>query len=389
MVHTLLFRAKDVCRVAVVLMLWLAAAPDSYAQSVASRKVNCAFQATRLDEVIRHLSQETGVSFIYSSNKTDLSKEVTLAAVNRPLEETLTQIGTQLNLEFKLQGRYVMIKPAPEPVRISQNKAGKVPVAVRSASAPAFSHVAAFYQTPEPDFSVIDRTVIPALSERSLPALSKPFGRYPLSALPLGDARKISTDYLNRGWFVSVGSVLGDYASGFEIQAGLRSVYLVFTPTWMGTKGYRGAYGVGTSVNLTRNFSFVPVYSIGTAGSSSTERWRNTQGLVQLKFTERITHHQFKLMWQYDVSPSVFVKLGPTINQTRTRYASYQSVSLAQLRPVSVAMIKGDANTLKVGGVMYDNIQSQSSLLSEQLVRRFWIGWEASVGVRIDFFKNQ
>src|SRR5690349_9126180 len=102
---TLLWRARDVSRVCMVLVLWMTGI-SLHAQSIAARKVNCAFNATRLDEVIHHLSLEAGVSFIYSSNKTDLNKVVTLSVENRSLEETLTIIGAQLGIEFKMLGRY-------------------------------------------------------------------------------------------------------------------------------------------------------------------------------------------------------------------------------------------------------------------------------------------
>src|SRR5690349_3810277 len=109
MAGTLHWKARDVCRVCMVLVL-LVTGMSVHAQSIAARKVNCAFNSTRLDEVIHHLSLEAGVSFIYSSNKTDLSKVVTLSVENQSLEETLSMIGSQLGIEFKMQGLYVMIK---------------------------------------------------------------------------------------------------------------------------------------------------------------------------------------------------------------------------------------------------------------------------------------
>ncbi len=110
----------------VVLLLWIRGI-SVHAQSIAARKVSCAFSATRLDEVIRHLSLEAGVSFIYSSNKTDLNRVVTLQVENQSLEETLSMIGLQLGVEFKMQGRYVMIKQQADIKPDQHISSGKVP----------------------------------------------------------------------------------------------------------------------------------------------------------------------------------------------------------------------------------------------------------------------
>lgn len=381
-------RERDVCRVCMVLVLWMTGM-SVYAQSVSARKVSCAFSETRLDEVIRHLSQEAGVSFIYSSNKTDLGSVVTLSVENRALEETLSIIGSQVNIEFRIQGRYVIIKPseariAPQNIA-KQSIAGKVPVKARRTS-----DVVAFYPASSP---TVSRLWIPAFAERELPPAFEPaFTQTVVSPVTQLEARSVAARVPHAGWYFSVGPVINDHSSGLEFQAGIRSAYLVFTPAWMSSGRYRSAFGVGTSLSLGRNLALTPIYLLGESNGSTSTRWRTGQGITELKLTEKTIHHQVKLLVQYAVAPSVMVKLGPTINQSTTTYDWYQTTSVIQRRSV----ISATPDPGGIGGaggnvVIVDEIMSSSrpSFISEQRVRRAWIGWEASVAVKINFSENK
>lgn len=388
MADILHLKARDVCSVFLILVLWTAGMTVQ-AQSIGARKVTCAFQATRLDEVIRHLSLEAGVSFIYSSNKTDLNKVVTLTVDSRPLEETLNLIGSQIDLEFKMQGRYVMIKPLPSyaDVKAARSMAGRVPVA-HTVKTPKHSLIAYYHaQTP-------DRTMIPSFVERELPSFNTPFINTAVSPVTLGEARAVSPRIFNAGWFMSVGPVFSDFSSGLEVQAGIRSAYLVFTPSWMSGARYHYAFGVGTSVPLAKNLALTPVYLMGNASSTSVMRWRNVQGITEMKQTERMTHHQIKLMFQYEVNPAVMIKLGPTFNQSNTKYNSYQTTSTLIQRRTIIPPVLGDGVSAgyETGDfIVVDQVESatRSSLLSEQRVRKAWLGWEASVAVKVNFSRKK
>lgn len=359
------------------------------AQSIGARKVTCAFQTTRLDEVIRHLSLEAGVTFIYSSNKTDLNKVVTLAVDSRPLEETLNAIGSQIDLEFKMQGRYVLIKPlyAQPGIKSARSSAGRVPVA-RTVKKTTHNLIA-YYPAQTPD-----RTIIPSFVERELPSFDAPFISTGVGPMTLGEPRAVSPQSFNAGWFMSVGPVFNDFSSGLEIQAGIRSAYAVFTPTWMSGARYHHAFGVGTSVPLAKNLSLTPVYLLGNARSSSVMRWRNMQGITEMKQTENMTHHQIKLMFQYEVNPAVMIKLGPTLNQSNTKYNSYQTTStLIQRRSIMAPVVGEGVSAGYESGdfIVVDRVESatRSSLLSEQRVRKAWLGWEASLAVKVNFSRKK
>jgi hypothetical protein len=376
---TLLWRAKDVGKVCLVLVLWITAI-SLPAQSIGARRVNCAFNATRLDEVIHHLSLEAGVSFIYSSNKTDLNKVVSLNVENRSLEETLAIIGTQLGIEFKMVGRYVMIKQhtdgrAPQPSAL-----GKVPLG-HSRKLPSVTDGASYYPMAS------TRLLMPSFVERDLPSFEPTQTTAQVSSIPLAAAREISAYNRHAGWFMSVGPVLNDYSSGFEIQAGMRRAYFVFTPTWMASTRFHGGYGFGTSIDLGRNLSFNPVYSLGSSQHSSTTKWRNTQGLNELKQKEKMIHHQLKLMLQYAVAPSFVVRMGPTINQSYTTYDTYQTTTFYQKRSV-IGTGLGDGPGAGVVITQVDGYK-QPTLLSEQRVRNAWLGWEASIAFKINFLQKK
>lgn len=352
-----------------------------HAQSIAARKVSCAFTATRLDEVIRHLSLEAGVSFIYSSNKTNLSKVVTLNVENRSLEETLTMIGSQLGVEFKMQGRYVMIKQLPDNKPVVHPAAGKVPVA-RMNKTPSTSDASAYYSPSQ--MLPASRETMPVFMERLMPPIEPTLITTRVNPIPLPEARRISVNNMHAGWFLSVGTVLNDFSSGVELQAGVRRAYFVFTPSWMSSGRFHGGYGFGTSIDLGHNLSFTPIYSFATSQQSTTTRWRNAQGINELKEKEKTIHHMMKLMVQYAVTPSFVVKLGPTINQSNAIIETYQTTTFVNLRPVVVSSSIGDEGASVITVSQVDS-PSRSALLSQQRVRNAWMGWEASIAFKVNF----
>jgi len=371
-------------------VLWTAGI-TGHAQSIGTRKVSCAFQATRLDEVIRHLSQEAGVSFIYSSNKTNLNKVVTLSVENRSLEETLNLIGTQLDVEFKMQGRYVMIKQQPTEVKpLRHSTAGRVPLGRFSKNASG-TGVVAYY--PASNSPLQSRVSVPTFIDRELPPIEPTFTRSAINTIPLSDRRDVSAQQNRAGLFFSVGTVLNDYSSGIELQAGIRSAYVVFTPTWMSNGKYHSAVGLGTSIPVGKNVALAPVYLFGQYHSSSTMRWRNTQGITEMKQTEKVIHHQVKLMIQYTVTPAFVVKLGPTINQSNTTIGYYQTTSsFIERRSTQMPGAGEPGGNGYVGSniVVIDQLSTtKSSPLAEQHVRNAWLGWEASIAVKLNFYKEK
>jgi len=373
-----------------LLLVLLAAGITGQAQSIGTRKVSCAFQATRLDEVIRHLSQEAGVSFIYSSNKTNLSKVVTLSVENQSLEETLNLIGAQLDVEFKMQGRFVMIKQQATEVKpMRHGTAGRVPLGRFSKNASG-TGVIAYY--PASNSRTRSRVSVPIFVERQLPPIEPTFTRSEINSIPLTNRRDVSALRNRAGLFFSAGTVLNDYSSGIELQAGIRSAYLVFTPTWMSNGKYHSAIGLGTSIPLGKNLALTPVYLLGQYHSSSTMRWRNTQGITEMKQTEKAIHHQVKLMIQYTVTPAFVVKLGPTINQSNITYSYYQTTSTFIERRSSQIPGAGVPDNGNAGSniTVIDQISSTKvSPLAEQHVRNAWLGWEASIALKLNFSKGK
>jgi hypothetical protein len=361
-----------------VLVLWVAGI-SVHAQSIGSRKVSCAYTATRLDEVIHHLSVEAGVSFIYSSNKTDLNKVVTLNVDNRSLEETLSLIGAQLGIEFKMQGRYVMIKQQQTEVKASRNVAGRVPLGPRKL---ATTHELSIY-SPAGDVPA-SRLLVPAFTERMDPMFVPAYTEPQVSAIRVTEPRRVSVNHLRDGFFLAAGPLLSDRSSGIELQAGARRAYFVFTPSWLRNGRFHVGYGLGTSIDLGHNLAFNPVYSFNTSHHSSTSMWRNNQGINELEMREKTLHHQLKLMIQYAVTPSFVVRLGPTINQSTTEYDTYRTTTYIQRRSVVISD-PADGSYGNMVVVNQVDATNKASLLSKQRVRDAWFGWEASLAFRISF----
>lgn len=364
-----------------------------------STRVTLAAERADFHQVIQRLTQLTGLHFIYSSNKVGASKRVSISVQNKPIEEVFVQLARQMNVVFKRKDGYVIIKPA---------EAG-----IQSATSPQRRQADSRVTTTDlkPVFDTTDVTAFaggePLLNERnSLPIASASddfFRRYAkdlqfyfdttfLKTVPPQSMEKLNVKNSHRGWFVSAGFLVNDYSVGAEIQAGIRAIYLVCSPTWIKqTALFHGAYGLGSSIMLTRNFSLNPTYTVATVKETEDFVLRTSDGIFMSGLQITSNHRQLRLMVQYALTKNILLRLGPSFNRALTEYTftSRPNVFLYNSEPGKTA------DTPFEKGSFYSNSSEGTaiSVNSPAPQERFqwissWVGWEAGVSYKINFFKR-
>ncbi len=372
------------------LIVVLAAFTWADAQSLHSKKITFCCNSSDFVTIMEDLSKATGVHFVYSSNKIQTSQPITLSLRNKRLSEVLDLLGKQLNLSFKIQEHYITVKSngvqyLSAPVELTSLKQELPQQQIESVS----QEVEKTEKTFGP--AVVEKmksaTDLPSNSEEVTPYVAKLKNYFDpafLNKVPIrylkSTAKKLGVDH---GWFVSVGSLVNDYSAGVEVQAGLRHAYVVFTPTWLRDDEYHGALGLGTSLKLSNSFSLRPVYSYASMKETKTD-YANTVFVKSpaYQISTATTHHQVKLMLQYDVSEKMKFRVGPTFNHSSTT-STYQATEVLYHRQ---APSEYNAPPGGDGPGPRTVFRSNPSQLPASLkANKFWVGWEASFSYRINF----
>ncbi|WP_236675803.1 DUF4974 domain-containing protein [Chryseolinea lacunae] len=352
------------------------------------------FHGQTFQQVVHELERVSGLHFIYSTDKIAMDHRVTLSVHNRSIEEVLVLLGKLVNLSFKVQGKYVVIKTlTPVLAMPSQPFVEKVLKPANNSimpSAPepesttdeAFLHRWTGDNSTDYSTATLDRDQL----ETDLQNLQVYFNAATLRNVPARYINKI-TRRNKLGWFASGGFVLNDYSVGAEFQAGMRPFYAVLGAAWMSDSKYKGSYGVGSSLHIKRNFSVNPVISF----SPMTETTRTTSNFYG-RFVEenvRITaaHWQMKWMVQYTIGRNLNLRAGPTFNRLTTTF-DYQDVTIGHYEKSGVV-------ALPSRGVSGSYDRQPETVVTKVIIinpRRLdyqalqhWVGWEASISYRINF----
>lgn len=354
------------------------------AQSLLATPVTYSVKSVKLDRVIDDLSRMTGIYFVYSSNKIVANQPVSLTVTRQPLLEVLELIGKQLNLSFKSEGRHVVIKSLPavsKPVaHTSKLRSDDIILATTAEQ----------YVVPQRRYEVPSQVhpAAPATSNLSSPdeylqksiiRLQSYFDSTTLSNVPVQYVRRINRHFLNRGWFIAAGPVFNDYSSGFELQAGVPHMYAIYAPTWISMEKFHGAYGIGSSVQISEKFSFNPSYLYAHVKESQTY---NYYGTPPFREDISIDHHQVKLMLQYNHVKAISLRAGVTLNGSKSTY-NYQAAE----KVFFLSSNAGSQGLTEVVGIP-KTIDYHSVNAPTHEATRLWIGWEVSLAYRINFLKK-
>jgi hypothetical protein len=385
MVRCLFWREKVVRSIATGIILFCTvqnACPQTIAGSQA-KKVTLSCNGVYFQDFINQLAGITGLHFIYSSSKIRTNSLVYLTVRDKSVEEVLGLVGDQLKLSFKKQDRHVVIKtiPAAQPSFVAGPLQPKQKNVVRPRKEPA-SLLALPDSTVLTASARITGNPAPSFSsdyfKKHLQDLQEYFDSAMLTRIPTQYIRKINLNNNHRGLFISAGLVVNDYSAGTELQAGIRAAYAVFNSGWTQSGQYSSRYGVGSSFLLSRNFSVNPVYTFAVIREKSSES----------PWTLCAKQHQVKLMLQYSLSKHVAVRFGPSFNYLNATYTFQRPKRLFETiiidgpdTPKNVYYhAEYGAQPARTGAYMIITHPS-----SYQAIRS-WMGWEASISYKINFF---
>jgi hypothetical protein len=380
--------ALNVLLPSAIFILTLINVSDVLAQRPIGITYTCS--ATRLEFVIEHLSKKTGYDFIYSRNLIDISRPVSLTVRNKSIIEVLSLIERQVNVSFKLQDRHIIVKNNPHGVIAVSNPAERRTAKIETPS---------FKSTDSLLTSSLGRNISVVPRENHTEILRDHFDKRinELQALlGPGVPKNIPPFYINQinfnnrhmGWFGAIGTYVGDHGSGLELQAGLPYAYVVFHPKWSFTDGFNGAYGVGSSFNLAGNFSFNGIYMYSGKTTTETAHLMSPPNMPmgpEFRRYEVVRLHQIKMAVQYAFSKTLSIRVGPVLNYRNTaRQFSVTTNSYSEMNYSYRQAVAGDKYTIAY--------QTGNQVVSASPILRFsesWIGWDASLIYRINFFRSR
>ena len=371
------------------MVIWMSV--DVRAQAVdgiLTKGISLSYQDKRFHDVVEDLERVTGLHFIYSSNKIEVNSRVTLSAHRHSLDDVLAQLGKQMNLVFKVQGKYVVIKTLSVVPAVSRS------ISPAAASVHASEPAEDLQETGSPigsqsfdtrDFSAATLSY-PQL-KKDLQTLQVYFDSDLLQKIPSQYIRKIGQRH-RLGWFASGGFMMNDYSAGAVFQVGMRSLYFVMGSSWMSNSKYHGSYGLGSSIKIAHNFSVNPAITF----SPMKETNQHTTNFYGHKVDENVQlkagHWQMKWMVQYALGRHINLNFGPTINRLHTSFTT-KDVSVSRFTQVAgfVGAPQGysaygrepSTQPMVTTLVVVDSHQKQYQTL------QYWVGWEASVSYRINF----
>ncbi len=366
-----------------VLIYW-----SGSSQSFSSKKISLSVQSATLHEVIDQLSLATGLYFIYSPDKIKSKGLLSLNISNKTITEALTSAGLQMNLDFKQQGDYVIVK-ANEFGQLIAKADMQVRPELRVRPQPSLiTFFPPLQSAPLRTVNFLQPDSVNRL-DKYMKQLQPYFDSTLLKRVPPQYVQRLNKNNKHRGWFVAAGGMVNDYSRGLEFQAGMRSAYFVYTPSWLSSGQFHGAYGLGSSILLGGNFTLNPVYSFTNMNWKYPTEYliaRMMEGPSQLKVTTR--HHQVKLMVRYAIMKNLVLQAGPTFNRAATHY-QFSETDRAIFRGwISSSMASGVPSsgtttaTYARPNVPMEIYPARPSSFEST---KSWVGYEASLLIRINF----
>ena len=300
--------ALGISRIILCLVLSLplhAQTPDDLLQ----RNVTIIGSNIHFEDVLEQLTLQTKMHFIYSSSIVNLDKPVTLIARQQSLNSVLNELSSQMNVSFKRQGDYFVVK--------------------RNIAKSNFTIVQPKLANSE---DLEDEEV--AIEESNLQASR--FDSYSFTSYENNRDAEITKDLLNFGdrlklkyyplsrtvsingprqknWFASGGLFINDYGAGVELQGGVQLLHAVVNASALGDGVYRFGYGLGTGINLKPGVTANVAYTFATLNRDEIDTWHN-----QYQTTSH--HHNIRFMANISLSTHFSLRFGPTFNILRTSY---------------------------------------------------------------------
>lgn len=394
-----------------VLFLFLChIAPAQYIRTSYANKITLTSSGIQFKVLIDKLSGITGLHFIYSSNKIETTRLVSVSVKDKSLEEALVLLGRQLHVAFiKRDNKYVIIKTAEvaPATRTTTQALTRRPEFDKIYSAPKYTPLIASTEeiytasanAPEP---VAGRPMAATGNylRKHLKEMQVYFDTSRLRRLPEYELKKVNLKNRHSGWYISAGVMLNDFAAGAQLQAGVRSLYAVYNPAWLRSGRYFGSFGFGTSMQLSRNIAFTPVYTYGTVKQNEIFKVNMPRRTIEGQAELVAKLHQVRFTFQYAVTSNLNIRLGPTLGYVKAKYSVEKNnvmvfrranigapVTLPALTTKTTAAYTAAYPAIPVQIVTEFNRTAPAAAFAEH--KKYMLGWEASISYRINFFRKR
>ncbi len=325
------------------------------------------------EDVLEQLTLQTKIHFIYSSSIVNLDKPVTLIARQQSLNSVLSELSSQMNVSFKRQGDYFVVKrniaksnfTMVQPKLANSEDLGDEETTLEESNLQA-SRLGPFSFTSYEN----DRD-----AEITKDLLN--FGdRLKLRYYPLSPKVSINSPR-QKNWFASAGLFINDYGAGVELQGGIQLLHAIVNASALGDGVYRFGYGLGTGILLKPGVTANLAYTFASLNREEIDTWHN-----QYQTTSH--HHHIRFMANVSLSTHFSIRFGPTFNILKTsyKYVPEPSSSTIAIRyrqaPTQpyLSPTQGYSRTLNyqapVAPVDYETANS-------------WVGFELGVAYRVNF----
>ncbi|HWA32649.1 MAG TPA: hypothetical protein VG737_00895 [Cyclobacteriaceae bacterium] len=351
-------------------------------QNILEKKVKVNFQGVRLSAALQEIEKQARVHFIYSSNIVEPGRKLSYSAENATLSEVFTHLGQEMNLEFKAQNLYIIIKRRaviPSPPTLTLQTPTENSILKEDVTSPQQMHrTRAVSENTSIDLSA----QIHQLYLRKLDSLN-------LRKAMLEISRQPATDHTTK-FYAAAGLYLNDFSGGVELQAGVRSFYAVFNAGLSEGKYLRMGFGAGTNIHLAGKLRVNPVYTFSTIKEIS------SQGISSINedgYTVSAQQHQLKLMLEYPFAKNFYARLGPSLNVMNLNFKQQADPAVyytgrSQPRSYSYPMPQNSP-----GAGFFTATALQRSNTASPEVRyeamKSWIGFEAGIYYNLNFSRSR
>lgn len=350
---------------------------QSLSPDLSERMVTLKVKNASLETVLQRLSEQAKLYFIYSSNSVGLNRSVTLDVNQQPLINVLETLGDLMQVTFRNEGKYVVVKPRDEYKPLP----------------PAVVHNASF--ATDTDMEVTER-----MNTRSRltvdTTLSLPYSLLRKNLLHCNSGAEINVSYLKqfpltitnprskRKLTASISLIGNEYAGGLELNIGLPYVYGVLNSGLISGGYLRNGFGLGTSIPVKPKVSLNPVYTFARLKGEEDNIVNDRINLVIRNGVKLVgNHHQMKFLFHIQAFRRIAFQVGPTVNLLKTTY-TYRRGDLSYT-VVRVATVPSYANGHYVPvqvGIMQTIRYSPPADYSSY---KTWVGFEGSISYSIKF----
>jgi len=372
----------------------------STAQSVDNpayeKKISIDLHRVSLEDAFDQIAHKSNISFVYSTSVFDVKRTISFSAHNLTLLEVLKELARITNLSFRTEGDHIVIKrPAetgsskPKAERKMTNQLLAMPENTVDAVLASLS-TKTFYAPSQT--SVNDLT--PYQLDKDSMRLRKTAKLIAEIQQELSQsARREKTRNLTKpDWFISTGVFLNDYSlGGIELKAGHRHFFGVVNASRTDESDYRVGYGAGTSISLSNRWDLQAIYTV--AKITRTEDFGIFKNAVEFDSW----HHQLKLVAQYSPSRRIAIHAGLAFNILNTRYQFFGvnvpadiPLEYREVEPTHREVRLSLSQTLQSSGTLrtpytISNTYSEENYLNTQT----WVGFDAGISYRINFFSHR